>query len=103
MIKDTLKQYQGQFIAIKTKGGNYFGGLLDAIDDDHIVLKNRDAFTKKYGNTKTMIAMDDISSVLFDYNQISDKPQYEEPFIADEDLIDDRKNERRQKLVKLPK
>jgi hypothetical protein len=80
------------FRSIKTKAGNYFGGLLETIDDDHIVLRNRDTFAKKYGNTKTMIAMDDISSVLFDY-QVT----------PDEELIDDRKNERRQELVKLSK
>lgn len=69
MLKDTLKEYKGQFIAIKTKTLNTFGGVLETIDDDHIVLTNKESFARKYGNGKILIATSDVASILFDYDQ----------------------------------
>lgn len=65
MISNTLKGFIGKPITVKvTNTYNALGGILEKVEDDHIVLKNSGEFLKKYGDGELVISTSQIVTVI---------------------------------------
>ncbi len=107
MISNTLKEFIGQAITVKvTNAYNALGGILEKVEDDHIVLRNSGEYLKKYGDGRLVISTSQIVNVIC----VSKPPPPEKSYelwLSDEERNKDGKNndntERRQKLVNVHK